>query len=128
MGELSRDASPEQVVADSVYLGRGLYGAAAASRAMFGVEPQDLTWAQAALMAGLVQSPSSTDPRCHADRALKRRHWVLLQLLEQAVISKSEFDATDTSPLALAAPALAWACPPRPLVQRSDETGSIDDE
>jgi hypothetical protein len=103
---LSRNASTEQVLvafADSVYLGHGMSGAPAASHELFGIEPEHLTWAQAALLAGLVQSPSSYDPRCHAERALKRRQWVLLRLLEQAVMSRAEFDEAATSPVALAA-------------------------
>ena len=56
-----------------VYLGEGAYGVDAAARLYFGVPATELTLAQAAILAGLPQAPSSlnplADPRAAADRA-----------------------------------------------------------
>ncbi|HEY1855869.1 transglycosylase domain-containing protein [Acidocella sp.] len=56
-----------------VYLGEGAYGVDAAAQLYFGVPAAQLTLAQAAILAGLPQAPSSlnplADPRAAADRA-----------------------------------------------------------
>ncbi|HTJ91160.1 MAG TPA: transglycosylase domain-containing protein [Acidocella sp.] len=56
-----------------VYLGEGAYGVDAAARLYFGVPATALTLAQAAILAGLPQAPSSlnplADPRAAAERA-----------------------------------------------------------
>jgi len=46
----------------AVYYGHGYYGIQAASRGYFGVAPDQLSWAQAALLAGAVQAPTALDP------------------------------------------------------------------
>jgi hypothetical protein len=99
---LTRNASAEQLVehvAATAYFGRGQYGAEAAASTLFGVTPDELTWAQAALLAGLLQAPAKTDPRCHPTRALARRHHVLLQLHAAGDLSSDELAAADVSPL-----------------------------
>lgn len=48
--------------ANAVYFGHGFYGISAASRGYFGMASDALSWGQAALLAGLVQSPSALDP------------------------------------------------------------------
>jgi penicillin-binding protein 1C len=57
--------------------GNSLTGASAASQAYFGSAVENLTPAQAALLAGLPQRPSAFDPYRHRERALRRQHWVL---------------------------------------------------
>ena len=47
---------------NKVYFGDGLYGAEAASRGYFGKHASELTVAEAAMLAGLVKSPSSYAP------------------------------------------------------------------
>ena len=46
----------------SVYFGDGVYGLRAASRHYFGREPENLTLAQSAMLAGMVQAPSRLAP------------------------------------------------------------------
>ena len=45
-----------------VYFGHGFYGLQAASCGYFGRPPDQLSWPQAAVLAGLVQAPSAYDP------------------------------------------------------------------
>ncbi len=54
---------------NKVYLGDGYYGVEAASLGYFAKHAQDLTVAEAALLAGLIQSPSAYAPTAHFDRA-----------------------------------------------------------
>ncbi len=73
--------------------GDGLYGAEAAALGYFGKRAGDLTIAEAALMAGLVKSPSNYDPTVNPDRAIARRNLVLRVMREAGVIDSSSYDA-----------------------------------
>lgn len=76
-----------------VYFGHGFYGLPAAARGYFGVAPADLTWAQASLLAGLVQAPSAYDPYVHADLARRRQRHVLDRLVATGVLTAARADA-----------------------------------
>lgn len=105
---LSRNASAEQLTvfaAERAYFGRGAHGARAAARAYFGVEAEQLTWAQAALLAGLLQAPSRLDPAVRPAEAARRRNWVLDRLRASGVLSPPEYQAALAEPL-LPPPAL----------------------
>ena len=73
---------------NKVYFGDGLYGVEAASRGYFGRSAADVTVDQAALLAGLIQSPSSYAPTVNLDRAIARRNVVL-----QTMVSSGAIDA-----------------------------------
>jgi len=62
-----------------VYYGHGAYGLASATKTYFGRDrsPKDLTAAQAALLAGLLQAPNGYDPRTNWDAAHARELYVL---------------------------------------------------
>lgn len=64
------------------YYGDGAYGVQAAAKHYFGVDAKDLNLEQSAMLAGLVQSPSDTDPVNHPDAAIARRNVVLEQMLK----------------------------------------------
>jgi membrane peptidoglycan carboxypeptidase len=63
-----------------VYFGEGAYGVEAAARRYFGEHASDLTLAQSALLAGLVQSPTDYDPVRQPQAAIQRRDTVLKQM------------------------------------------------
>ena len=71
-----------EIYLNKVYLGDGLYGVEAASRGYFGKTAATLNVEEAALLAGLIQSPSNTAPTVNIDRAIARRNVVL-----QAMVS-----------------------------------------
>lgn len=86
---------------NEVYLGDNAYGIDEASHRYFGVSPDQLTLAQAALIAGLPQAPSAYDPYVHF-RAAKIRQWQVLQSMEQThVISPATARRAYHSPLGL---------------------------
>ena len=60
--------------------GNGIHGVARASEAYFGKPPSELSAAEAALLAGIPQAPSATEPRRHLRRALGRRDLVLARM------------------------------------------------
>ncbi|MGH7691293.1 MAG: biosynthetic peptidoglycan transglycosylase [Candidatus Dormibacteria bacterium] len=63
-----------------VYFGHHFWGYRAAAEGYFGVAPHKLTWAQAAMLAGLPQAPSAYDPVLHFTEAKQRQLHVLNQL------------------------------------------------
>ncbi|MGN6330646.1 MAG: transglycosylase domain-containing protein [Motilibacteraceae bacterium] len=76
-----------------VYFGHGFYGLPAAARGYFGLAPADLSWAQASLLAGLVQAPSAYDPYAHRELARQRQRHVLDRLVATGVLSAAQADA-----------------------------------
>ena len=74
---------------NKVYFGDGLYGVEAASRGYFGKSAADLSVDQAALLAGLIQSPSSYAPTVNLDRAIARRNVVLQTMVTSGAIDEA---------------------------------------
>ncbi|MER6591499.1 transglycosylase domain-containing protein [Micromonospora purpureochromogenes] len=73
------------------YFGSGAYGVAAASQRYFGKAPADLTLGEAALLAGLVQSPDEYSPiDGDAEAALTRRGYVLDAMVATGVITEAQ--------------------------------------
>ena len=71
----------------SVYFGDGVYGLRAASHHYFRREPENLTLAQSAMLAGMVQAPSRLAPTQHLPAAQKRSRLVLRAMAETGVVS-----------------------------------------
>lgn len=89
---------------DAAYFGHGFYGIAAASHGYFGVAPPQLTWSQAALLAGLVQAPSSFDPIDHPSAATARRGYVLQRLVDVGALSQVQADSLGHTSLGVQLP------------------------
>ena len=100
--KLEHDFSKTRILAmylDAAYFGDGAYGVTQAARHYFGVEPDQLSWGQAALLAGLVQAPSLYDPHGHLHAALTRRSHVLARLVAVGGLSRSDVKAVEAQPL-----------------------------
>ncbi|MEQ4518852.1 transglycosylase domain-containing protein [Pseudarthrobacter sp. B907] len=82
-----------------VFFNRDAYGIEAASKLFFSTSAKDLTLPQAALLAGLVNSPSFYDPVAHPDNAKVRRDLVLKAMLTQKKIKQPEYDAAVAAPV-----------------------------
>jgi 1A family penicillin-binding protein len=78
---------------NKVYFGDGLYGAEAAARGYFGKHASEVTVPEAALLAGLVKSPSTYAPTVSLERAVGRRNVVLQAMLENGDINKAQWQA-----------------------------------
>ena len=68
------------------------YGVEAASQRYFSKSASELNYLEAALLAGLVQSPVQYDPLTHPEAAQERRDTVLATMLDQGVITQKEYD------------------------------------
>ncbi|MHB1585191.1 MAG: transglycosylase domain-containing protein [Acidimicrobiales bacterium] len=86
---------------NAVYYGNGYWGDVAAARGYFGVTPDHLTWAEAALLAGLPQAPTAYDPLRHLTLAKQRQRHVLAQLVTNHVLTESQASASFRAPLPL---------------------------
>jgi penicillin-binding protein 1A len=84
-----------------VYFGHGFYGLPAAAYGYFGVSPAQLSWAQASMLAGLVQAPSAYDPIDHLSTGRLRQRHVLNRLVATKVLSRAQADAAFAAPLGL---------------------------
>ena len=78
---------------NKVYFGDGLYGVEAAALGFFGKHARDVDVAEAALLAGLVKSPSTYAPTVNLDRALARRNVVLEAMRDTGAIDASTYTA-----------------------------------
>ncbi|MGN6245356.1 MAG: transglycosylase domain-containing protein [Motilibacteraceae bacterium] len=76
-----------------VYFGHGFYGLPAAAHGYFGLAPSQLSWAQASLLAGLVQAPSAYDPYAHRELARQRQRHVLDRLVATGVLTTAQAEA-----------------------------------
>jgi len=75
-----------------VYFGHGAYGVGAAARTYFNKDAKDLTPAQAAFLAALIQAPSLYDPVVHFDLAQGRENYVLQGMIAINALTPDEAD------------------------------------
>jgi penicillin-binding protein 1A len=87
---------------NQIYLGTGAYGVAAAAQEYFGKTVDELTLAEAALLAGLPQAPSRYSPTRHPERAKHRQVYVLDRMLAEGYVDRATRDAAAALPLRLA--------------------------
>jgi penicillin-binding protein 1A len=106
--QLTRRWSKDRILRNylnSIYFGNGAYGIESAARTYFqfnhdkcGEGNNDpcakvLQPHEAALLAGIVSSPSAYDPVQHPQAARKRRDLVLLRMYEQGYLTRSIYDS-----------------------------------
>lgn len=92
--ELEKTYEKDEILAmylNQVYFGSGAWGIGQASKKYFNKEIEEVTISEAALLAGLLQSPSARDPYKHMDRAIERRDVVLARMKENNFINEEEW-------------------------------------
>jgi penicillin-binding protein 1A len=103
-GKLERQLSKRQILTEYlnlVYLGSSAYGVSDAAWVYFSKTPEQLTLAEAALIAGLPPAPSVYSPLVNQDLALQRRRIVLRRMREQGFITAAQETEAANAPLAL---------------------------
>ena len=106
--EIERRYSKDQILtmyANEIYLGHGNYGVEAACRYYFGKGVEDVTLAEAALLAGIVQRPEDQSPFRNPALAKARRATALRRMRAAGHITEAERRAAEGEPLP-AAPSL----------------------
>ena len=81
----------------SVYFGDGVYGLRAAAHHYFGREPQNLSLAQSAMLAGMVQAPSRLAPTRNLKGAQKRSRLVLQEMADTGAITQARARSTKSA-------------------------------
>ncbi|WP_280673964.1 transglycosylase domain-containing protein [Kitasatospora sp. MAA19] len=102
--KLEEDLSKDQILTNYLnitYYGNGAYGVEAASQRYFSKSNKDLTVAEAATLAGLVQNPSQYDPKLHPQAAQKRRDTVIDKMVENKHITADQAKEAKAAPLGL---------------------------
>jgi penicillin-binding protein 1A len=132
--QLSHKWSKEKIITaylNTIYFGNGAYGIESAAQTYFGSDVnhlgcgtpghrlcvQGLEPAEAALLAGIIQSPTAYDPGDHPLAAKTRRNVVLAQMFQQGYIRHSVYEESLNQ--ALPAPKDIQA-PHQPLVEGVD--------
>ncbi len=106
--QLSHKWSKEKIITaylNTIYFGNGAYGIESAAQTYFGKDVNHLgcgmpshelcvqqlqPW-EAALLAGIIQSPTAYDPANHPEAARNRRNTVLRQMLEQGYLTQTVY-------------------------------------
>ena len=90
-GSCREKLSKEDILAlylNQIYYGHGRYGCEEAARYFFGKSVREIDLAEAALLAGLPQSPERLSPRKHPEAAKTRQRYVLGQMAEHGYIDR----------------------------------------
>lgn len=99
---MEKDFTKDQILEgylNIVFFNRDAYGIEAASKFFFSTTAKNLTLPQAALLAGLVNSPSAFDPITNPENSKARRDLVLGLMLDQKKISQADHDAAVATPV-----------------------------
>jgi membrane peptidoglycan carboxypeptidase len=88
-GEWSKDQVLQSYL-NIIYFGRGTYGISAAAKAYFDKPVEQLTVAEGALLAALIQRPSTLDPAVDPDGAAERWNWVLDGMVDVGALSPTD--------------------------------------
>jgi penicillin-binding protein 1A len=87
-----------------VYFGAGYYGVEAASRGYFRRGASEVSLAQAAMLAGVIREPVSSDPRQHPERAKQLRDSVLERMTQLGMIDPAQAAKAKKQPLKIQKP------------------------
>ena len=93
--KIDREKPKKEILGDylnTVYYGRGAYGIEAASQAFFGHPAKDMSPSEAALLAGILPSPSAWDPAENPDKAKERWGRVLQFMLDDGYITQAQYN------------------------------------
>lgn len=88
---------------NKVYFGGGAYGVDSAARKFFGHSGEQMSLAEAAIVAGLVKAPSHYSPTADAKAAVDRARVVLETMQDAGAITPAEAAAVDLKGVKLAA-------------------------
>lgn len=84
---------------NEIYFGRRSYGVAAAAMNYFGKSLDELTLAETAFLAAVVNGPSRFHPIRHPERTLDRRNWVLSRMAAEGFITQEEAEEAAREPM-----------------------------
>src|SRR5436190_12300364 len=104
---MERQLGKEEILSrylNTAYFGAGVYGVDAAAKRYFGKTAKELSLSEAAMLAGLVRSPSALAPTRHLESARQRAALVLKAMVETGAISREQAQAARQQPATLRVP------------------------
>jgi penicillin-binding protein 1B len=115
---LERRASKDEILEmylNDVYLGQrgsfAVHGVAEAARLFFGKDVANITISEAALLAGVIQSPALHSPFVHPKQATERRNVVVRTMADTGFITQAAADRAIAAPLGVVQRALDAEAP-----------------
>ncbi len=105
--KIENQLSKEQILEvymNQIYLGQRAYGFAAAAETYFGKSLQEVTVAEAAMLAGLPQAPSAYNPVTNPKRSTRRQQYIIDRMLANGFISAEQAEAARREALHLKPP------------------------
>lgn len=111
--ELEQTLPKEQILTNYLnitFFGEQAYGVEAASERYFSVHAKDLSLPQAALLAGIVQSPTMYDPVTNGRLAKQRRDTVLTKMAQYGSITDAQAQQAISTPIRLKVSAPRQGC------------------
>jgi len=87
--------------ANQVYFGHGAYGVEAASHLYFRKSAKDLSLAESATIAAIIQAPEHLSPFVDPRRTRIRRRYVLQRMADEGYITRQEADQAAATPITL---------------------------
>jgi penicillin-binding protein 1A len=82
-----------------ILFGHGTFGVEAASRLYFNKRAKDLSLEEAALIAGIIQSPARQSPYVNPDRARMRRNYTLQRMANAGFITQAQANEAKQKPI-----------------------------
>ncbi|MGF3105632.1 transglycosylase domain-containing protein [Rossellomorea sp. DUT-2] len=86
---------------NTIYYGHGAYGVQAASQYYFGKDANQLTVAEATMLAGIPKAPTYYSPVANMDNAKNRQELILQSMTEDGFITKEQQAASKAAPLTI---------------------------
>jgi penicillin-binding protein 1A len=100
--KIEHNLTKEQILElylNQIYLGQRAYGFGAASQIYFGKALNQLSLAEAAMLAGLPKAPSLYNPIANPQRAKQRQQYVLRRMTELGYITAAQYEAAVKAPV-----------------------------
>lgn len=80
-----------EVYMNQIYLGQRAYGFSSAAQIYYGKKLQDISIAEAAMLAGLPKAPSAYNPVVNPKRAKARQQYILQRMYQLGYITETEY-------------------------------------
>ncbi|WP_296809082.1 PBP1A family penicillin-binding protein [Thiocapsa sp.] len=99
--QVERTLTKDQILdlyLNQIFFGHRAYGISAAAALYYDKELDQLTPAEAAMLAGIPKAPSSNNPVTNPERALERRNYILSRMVELGQIDREEYEIAVLTP------------------------------
>lgn len=102
--QLEKSFTKKEIMAmyfNTISFGHNTYGISTASKVFFNKAPDSLSYAESALLIGMLNAPTRYSPIMNPDNSLRKRNEVLYNLRKYDRISEEEFDSLRQLPLGI---------------------------